>query len=61
MNGRWFFVDGRLTQLFGDHDDIVDQQRELVADGHTVKAARTPKPISSREIASRAASHRRSR
>lgn len=61
MSGQWFFVDGRLTQLHGDHDDIIDQTRELRADGHTVKAARTPRPISSREIASRAASHRRSR
>lgn len=59
MSGRWFFVDGRLTQLHGDHNDIIEQQRELVADGHTVKAARTPKSISSREIAGRAAQHRR--
>lgn len=53
MNGRWFFVDGRLTELHGSHDDIVDQTRELVADGHRVKAARTPKTITSREIAAR--------
>ena len=60
MNGRWFFVDGVLTQLTGSHDDIVDETRELRANGSTVKAARPPKPISSREIA-RASSHRRRR
>jgi len=59
MSGRWFFVDGRLVELRGDHDDVIEQVRELRSYGSTVKAARTPKAISSREIASRAAQHRR--
>lgn len=60
MNGRWFFVDGRLTRLTGDHDSIVDTTRELRADGHVVKAAKTPHTITSRDIA-RASSHSRRR
>jgi len=59
MNGRWFFVDGRLTELTGDHDDVIEQTRELRADGHTVNAARTPRPITSREIAAKQHQRRR--
>ena len=59
MSGRWFFVDGRLTQLHGDHDDIVDQTRELRSNGHTVTAARPPKSITSREIAAHQHQRRR--
>lgn len=59
MNGRWFVVDGDLRQLTGSHDEIVDQTRELRADGHVVKAARTPKSITSREIAARQHQRRR--
>ena len=58
MSRQWFYVDGRLTEMSGTHDEIVEQQRELVADGHTVKQARAPKPISPRSMA-RASSHRR--
>ena len=59
MNGRWFFVDGRLTELHGSHEDVVEQQRELRADGHTVKAARTQKTLTSREIAAHQHQRRR--
>jgi hypothetical protein len=61
MSGRWFVVDGRMVQLHGDHDDIIEQQRELVSDGHTVKAARRPSTITSRDLASKASQHRRRR
>ena len=60
MSGRWFYVDGRLTQLHGDHDDIVDQTRELRADGHTVRAAKTPQALTPRVIA-KASQHKRVR
>jgi hypothetical protein len=56
--GQWFYVDGRLTEMRGTHDEIIEQQRELRADGHTVKQARKPRPISPRSIAI-ASSHRR--
>lgn len=57
---QWFYVDGRLVSFSGTHDDIVDQTRELRADGRTVKQARAPKVLSPRVIAI-AAQHRRSR
>jgi hypothetical protein len=56
--GRWFYVDGRLTRIVGDHDDINDQTRELRADGHVVRSAPTPKVITPRLLA-KAAAHRR--
>ena len=62
MSGqRWFVVAGRMVQLHGDHDDIIEQQRELRAEGHTVKAAKVPHSITSRDIAAAQHTKRRRR
>lgn len=58
MSGQWFYVDGRMTRIDGSHDDVIERMRELRADGHTVKQARQPKPLTPRVIA-RASAHRR--
>ena len=55
---QWFFVDGRLVSFSGSHADIVEQTRELRADGSTVKQAKAPKVLSPRILA-KAAAHRR--
>lgn len=55
---QWYYVDGRLTEMRGSHDDILDELRELRADGRKVKQARTPRPITPRTMAT-ASSHRR--
>lgn len=61
MSGRWFVVDGHMRQLHGDHDDIIEQTRELRADGHTVKAAKAPRSITSRDLVAAQHSKRRRR
>lgn len=59
MNGRWFYVDGVLTEIRGSEQSVRDQVRELEREHSRVKPARAPQAITPAEV--RAATHRRSR
>jgi len=59
MNGRWFFVDGVLTEIRGSEATIREQVRELEAERSRVRPARAPRQVSTAEV--KAAGWRRSR
>jgi hypothetical protein len=51
MSTMWFVIDGKRASVSGQHADIIEKIRELRADGHSIKAARPPKPIGPRGYA----------
>jgi hypothetical protein len=59
MNGRWFYVDGVLTEIRGSEQSIREQVAELRREHSRVKPARAPHVVSPAEV--RAATHRRGR
>jgi hypothetical protein len=59
MNGRWFYVDGVLTEIRGSESSIREQVSELEREHSRVKPARAPRVVTAAEV--RAAGHRRSR
>jgi hypothetical protein len=59
MNGRWFVVDGVLTEIRGSESSIREQIAELRREHSTVKPARAPMVSSPAQV--RAATHRKVR
>lgn len=58
MNGRWFFIDGVLTELRGSDQSIREELREY-GKGVTVRPARPPIKADPAQV--RASTHRRGR